>query len=148
MDEEKLKLEQEKVIELMQSLSDIKPGTDEWKDTTAAINILQTKINEGYRNLFDYDCKTIAEEHSKERSDKELALKEEELKAKIEDDRLKRRNNMIVEGGKMCVSVFGIVVPLWSYAKFQEWGYLFEKKAITTSPTFKNFIRHLKPTWK
>ena len=145
MDDEQLQQEQEKVIELLESLKDTDPGTDKWKDTVNAINVLQTKINESRRNLYDYDVKTIANEKEDARFKEEMKLKKEELAAKIEDEKCKRRNNLIVEGTKAGVSFLGIVIPLKFYAAFLEQGYKFETKNIVSSVTFKNFLRFIKP---
>ena len=138
-----------KLVELTSSLENFSPESDEYKSIVSTINVLATKINESLKTELEYDQKVCSSEREditkRELGQAELAFKQRELDAKIADEKAKRRSNLISDGIKGGVELCGIIIPLKFYAKFLEQGYLFEKKNIVSSVTFKNFLRFLKP---
>ena len=142
------KLEQE-ILKFMAQLSQLEPGTKEYEATEKTICDLAAKVNEAVKVKYDYDQKVCKDQRDNkvemEKFEKEMELKHQELDAKIKSEKEKRRNDMIVEGGKACIEIAGIVIPLKFYAKFLEQGYLFEKEGIISSATFKNLLHFIKP---
>lgn len=149
MEQNSREILENQLVELTKSLEGMDPGSEEFGKTVTAINVLATKINESLKTELEYDQKVCASEREeqtkRELSQAELDFKQRELDAKIADEKARRRSNLIGEGIKGGVELCGIIIPLKFYAKFLEQGYLFEKKNIVSSVTFKNFLRFLKP---
>lgn len=149
MDQNEREVLQKKVVELTESLKDLKPGTDEWNSTVRAINEIASKVNESLKIELDYDEKVCSSEREtalkKEQFESELAFKREELEQRTKDEKAKRRNNMIIEGKNAGVEIFGIVFPLACYWKFMQEGFKFETTNIVSSQTFRNLLRFIKP---
>lgn len=149
MDRKEREVLQNKVMELTESLSKLKPGTDEFKDTVKAINEISSKVNESLKIEYDYDERVCSSEREvalkKEQYEAELAFKKEELEARKADEKAKRHTNLIVEGKNAGVEIFGIVFPLACYWKFMKEGFKFEQTNIVSSQTFRNLLRFIKP---
>lgn len=149
MDQKEREKLQSKVVELTESLSNLKPGTEEFDSTVKAIHEIGSKVNESLKIECDYDEKVCASEREvalkKEQFEAEMAFKKEDLEARKADEKARRRNNLIVEGKNAGVEIFGIVFPLACYWKFMKEGFKFEQTNIVSSATLRNLLRFIKP---
>lgn len=149
MNQESREVLEEKVKELTVKMSELEPGSKEFESTVKAINDLAARVNDSLRIDLDYDEKVCSSEREvalkKEQFEQEMAFKKTELEARISDEKARRNNSLIIEGGKAFVEIFGVVVPLAAYWEFMKAGFKFEQTNIVSSATFRNLLRFVKP---
>lgn len=152
MGDEQLTALEEKILKLTYELDNYEPGSEEFESRVKTINTLSQQVNAGRKIEADYDVNSDAEQHNHKARMAELDFKKDELEfrrtelaAKVEDDKRRSRNNLIIESGKAGIELGGIVIPLIFYSKFLTQGYLFETKGIISSNTFRNFLKFVKP---
>lgn len=155
MEGETRQILEDELVKLTAKFGQMNPESQEFRETAKAISELGSKINESWKNEYDYDQRTCASEREiafrkeeleskNELAKQELEFKNRELDAKIAEDKAKRRSNVGVELLKGAIEGLAIVLPLKVYTKVLQQDYLYQAKGVMPGSVSKHLFNFIK----
>ena len=141
MDQEKRELLEVTIVEQIKSLRSMNVGSDEYKIAVDGISKLADRVNESYKNDYDYWAAEEARKLEKESKEKQLAqefeLKKQEFELKKQQLAEERMDHII----KNCLTAAGsIAIPLTGAVLCMRWE---DKGLIPTTIPGREFITSL-----
>ena len=134
MDQEKRELLEVTIGEQVEALRSMEVGSDKYKATVDGISKLADRVNESYKNDYDYWAAEEARKNEKELKESQLAQEIELKKQQLAEERMDHIiKNGLTAAGTIAIPLLGAFICL----RFEEKGRL-----ITTIPG-REFITSL-----
>ena len=129
---------EELIGELVEKVRVLEPGTEQHEKASKALATLyDTRVK--YTDIgMTHEDREAQMEIEKTNMERELAIKEAQLKEQKET----HIKELLINAG---IGLAGIVIPLAAYGVWVNKGFKFEQTGTFTSSTFKNLFRTFKP---
>ena len=134
MNEQIIEMIEEEIIDTLEEMKVMEPGSKERDDAMKYISGLYRTLNAERKCLIDNRKMDLEEDKNKFYEDKN----------KFDED--KNKFDKILSIGKLGIDLFGVVGPLLLYNSWMKKGFEFEKTGMITSQTFRGLVSKFKPS--